>query len=255
MTPREWKFICETVTDEMSNHTKPFVTPLGTETDRDVRLVGSGSYVLHENHRFLLTCEHVARVQPIHYRFHGSEDVFEHGGHWISDKHPIDSAFTLINNDAWEACSHQAQPIPFERLPQRHAPTTPEEILFVRGYAGENARYAFGVHQTNCTGYATQEKQSSGDDQIFEIFWEPECTQLISHPPSDAEQEIKFEDAGGFSGSLVWNTRYLEVTQQGHQWIPEHAVITGILRRWDQDTKTLLAWRVEHLRDWILNQL
>ncbi len=207
-------------------------------------MVGSGSYVLRENHRLLLTCEHVARVQPIHYRFHGSEDVFEHRGQWTSDKHPIDSTFALIGDDAWEACSHQAQPIPFERFAQRHAPTNPAEILFVRGYAGENARYAFGVHQTNASGYATQEKPNSGDEQIFEILWEPENTILTNQTSPEAACEIKFNDAGGFSGSLVWNSRYMEMTEQGHKWTPEHAVITGMLRRWDQDTKTLLAWRI-----------
>ena len=64
-------------------------------------------------------------------------------------------------------------------------------------------------------------------------------------------ETLKFENACGFSGSLVWNTRYLEVTRQNLEWSPEDAVVTGLLRRWDQETKTLLVWRVEHLRMWL----
>ena len=107
------------------------------------------------------------------------------------------------------------------------------------------------MHQTNGTGYCSQEKANTGDKEIFELFWEPDKTEVSSQTLPEASAEMKFEVAGGFSGSLVWNTRYLEVSRQGCQWSPEDAVVTGLLRRWDQDTKTLLVWRVEHLRSWI----
>jgi hypothetical protein len=40
----------------------------------------------------------------------------------------------------------------------------------------------------------------------------------------------------------------LEVQAAGGQWTPDDAVVTGLLRRWDTGTKTLLVFRVEHLR-------
>ena len=100
-------------------------------------------------------------------------------------------------------------------------------------------------------GYCTQEKKGTGDAQIFELFWEPEHTQVTSGTSAAARDEVKWADARGFSGSLVWNTRYLEFTGQGLAWSPEDAVVSGLLRRWDEDTKTLLAWRVEHLKTWL----
>ncbi|WP_156668673.1 hypothetical protein [Rhizobium aegyptiacum] len=251
MNPQQWKTTCDQVADAMLVHTRPFVTPLGTEDDRNVRLVGTGTYVAHENRRFLLTCEHVAHVQPMHYRLYGNDDVFEHQGPWIMERHPVDAAFAPISAPAWAACSHQAQSVPYERFAQLHAPIERAEILFFRGFSGENARYAFGVHQTNGSGYATQEKDNTGDAGIFELFWEPKKTRFTSRTTPEATAEMKFEDAGGFSGSLVWNTRYLEVTRQGGQWTPADAVVTGLLQRWDTATKTLLAWRVEHLRAWL----
>lgn len=251
MTPQQWKVICDRVADAMLAHTRPFVTPLGTETERDVRLVGTGSYISRERRCILLTCEHVAIVQPMHHRFYGSDDVFAHPGPWTVEKHPFDTAFAPISDPAWAACSHQARVVPYERFALRHALDDRAEIMFFRGFSGDNARYAFGIHQTNGTGYATQEKENSGDDQIFELFWEPEKMELTSQTSLEAANDMRFEDAGGFSGSLVWNTRYVEVTRQGDTWTPEDAVVTGLLQRWDKDTRTLLAWRVEHLRAWL----
>ena len=251
MTPTQWMAINNSVSDAMLAHTKSFGTPLGTQTNTTVRLIGSGAYVAREDRRLLLTCEHVAREQPIHYRFHGSEDVFEHRGAWTVDRHPIDAAYAIIDDAAWTACAHRASTIPYGRFAPVHRIVEPAELLFFRGYAGENAHYAFGVHETNATGYCTQEKKGTGDAEVFELFWEPQHTKFTSGTSSEAQAEIKFDDARGLSGSLVWNTRYLEVTEAGRTWSPNDAVVTGLLQRWDQQTKTLLVWRVEHLRRWL----
>lgn len=89
------------------------------------------------------------------------------------------------------------------------------------------------------------------DPQIFEIFWEPENTQFSAGTSDDVRAKVRFNDPGSFSGSLVWNTRYLEITNAGESWSPEDAVVTGMLRRYDSNTATLLALRVEHLREWL----
>jgi hypothetical protein len=124
----------------------------------------------------------------------------------------------------------------------------------VRGFAGENAGYGFGIHQTNASGYCSQEKAGTGDTQIFEVFWEPNNTAYSQGTSEEARPNVKFEDARGLSGSLVWNTRFVEVTSKGGVWSPEHAVVTGLLRRWDEATRTLLVWRVEHLSAWLASK-
>ena len=232
-------------------HTRPFVTPLGTETPDVVRLVGTGSYVRRKGRRSLLTCEHVARYPPMHYRFCGSDNVFEHRGPWIMEGEPVDAAFAPISDTAWQSCPHQAIAISYTRFAARHQIVQQAELLFFRGYSGENAHYAFGVHQTNGSGYCSQEKQKTGDNKIFEMFWDPDRTEVTSGTEVEARAETKFEDPSRFSGLLVWNTRYIEVTSQGRQWTPECAVVTGLLQRWDPATTTLLVWRVEHLRAWL----
>lgn len=132
----------------------------------------------------------------------------------------------------------------------RHQIAQQEELLFFRGFAGENAPYAFGVHQAIASGYCSQEKfvETPQDRSIFEMFWEPGEIRFTS---DTAEEAVKAQDAGGFSGSLVWNTKYLKCRNAGREWVPDQAVVTGLLRRWDTATKTLLVWRVEHLRAWL----
>ena len=65
------------------------------------------------------------------------------------------------------------------------------------------------------------------------MFWDPSKTQHTAATSQEAREAVKFSDPRGLSGSLVWNTRYLEVTQAGGTWTPNKAVVTGLLRRWD----------------------
>ena len=250
-TAEDWVRISDQVTKEMTKFTQPFVTPLGSQSADDVWLVGTGSYVMLREQRAIVTCEHVARQQPINYRFFGNDAVFEHQSPWCMDPHPIDAGLAIISDSAWHAVTHSAQEIPIERFAQRHRSLDQAELLFFRGYAGVNAHYAFGIHQTNGSGYCSQEVKDSGDAQIFEMLWEPKRTQFTTNTTPDARTEMKFDDPHGFSGSLVWNTRFLEVQAVGRQWTPEEAVVTGLLRRFDPATKTLLVWRVEHLLAWL----
>lgn len=255
MTPDEWARICSEVADAMTAHTRPFVTPLTSSSDWGVHLVGSGSFVMFEGRCILLTCEHVRARGGGDYLLYGSEDdVPKHPGPWSEDDRPsLDVAIAEMSDPLWNATRHSAMSIPYGRFASKHQPVQKEELLFFRGFAGENARYAFGMHEANGTGYCSQQKQVSdaSDPSMFEIFWQPQEAKFALGAKDEARRAIKFDDPGGFSGSLVWNTRYLECQKDGRAWTPESAVVTGLLRRWDPDTKTLLVWRVENLRDWL----
>lgn len=253
MTPHEWAQRSSAVADAMKEHTRPFVTPLTSSTEEAVRLEGSGSFVTYKGRRVLLTCQHVREQGGVDYRFDGSDAVFKHPGPWIEDPLPsVDVAVAELGDARWTATSHTSVPVPYERFAHRHQISQPEELLFFRGFAGENARYGFGEHQANASGYCSQEKHTdTPDPYIFEILWEPLETRFTSGTGEETRNVMRAQDAGGFSGSLVWNTRYLECLSAGREWTPDCAVVTGLLRRWDTGTKTLLAWRVEHLRAWL----
>jgi hypothetical protein len=251
VTSEEWNAAKHRVTDEMRSFSEPFVSPLTVETPETIRLEGTGSYVQRTNGRLLLSCEHVAREQPIHYRFNGSDATYEHPGPWTMDRHPFDVAFARITDRQWAVMQHRAESIPSTKFADLHRISHKEELLFFRGYAYENSAYGFGQHDANGTGYCSQEVAGAGDDQLFELFWDPQQGQITTGTTAEAASAMSFDDPGGFSGSLVWNTRYLEMTAAGKAWSPEDALVTGLLRRWDDKTKTLLVWRVEHLSAWL----
>ncbi len=87
--------------------------------------------------------------------------------------------------------------------------------------------------------------------EVFEIFWEPGMAAFTARTSDETKANMKVEKPPGFSGALVWNTRFWEVSASGREWRPDDAVVTGLLRRWDRDTKTLLVLRVEHLQEWL----
>lgn len=253
MTPQQWAKVCNDVADAMKIHTRPFVTPLAASTEDEVKPVGTGSYIMFEGQRLLLTCQHVRGEGGVDYRFYGSDDVFKHPGPWVEDPRPsVDVAVAAMSDAQWNATSHSGSLVPYERFAPKHQIGQQEELLFFRGFAGENAPYAFGVHQATASGYCSQEKSIEvPDPAIFEMIWEPLKIALTSGTEEAVRNTVKAEDAGGFSGSLVWNTRYLDCLNAGREWTPDQAVVTGLLRRWDTATKTLLVWRIEHLRSWL----
>jgi len=161
-----------------------------------------------------------------------------------------DIAYHQVASSAWSATAHRAVAIPFDRFAAEHRLDRPEELIFLMGFAGENSHYGFGQHDAYGSGYLSQQKPAVGTD-IFEMLWVPGAARFATGTSDQAKANMAVNDARGFSGSLAWNTRYLEVISQGGQWTPLNAVVTGLVRRWDPDTQTLLVWRVEHVRAWL----
>lgn len=99
--------------------------------------------------------------------------------------------------------------------------------------------------------FATQQPEGTGSPDLLELFWEPEKTTLATRGDGTPTPAIKFQSPGGLSGSLVWNTRILEVTQAGRNWTPEDAVVTGLLKRLDEKTKILLVLPADQFWPWL----
>jgi hypothetical protein len=168
---------------------------------------------------------------------------------------PLDVAFAPIRNEIWNAEPHGALTIPTGRFAAKHDPIR-DELLFFRGFAGENAHYGFGIHEANATGYCSQEPHASPiAPELFEITWKPKKMEFTSDTSDEMRDKIKHNDPGGLSGSLVWNTRYVEKYAAGEMWRQEDAVITGLLQRHVVERETVVALRVEYLRAWLEPQL
>lgn len=250
MNPFEWSRIIEVVTEGMRSHTRPFASPISTSNEQTVRHRGSGTFVTVKGQRILLSCEHVMRIKPVEYRMFGSDTVY-----WlatvIEETAPGDLAFGPVPDEVWRSNSH-AEAVALERFAERHAPADKAELMFLRGYAGENSGYGFGVLETNGTGYCTQVNAiDSADNRRFDILWDADKVQYTSETTLNERMAVKALDPHGLSGSLLWNTRYIETTSKGGQWLPEASGVTGLVDRWDPDAKTLLVHRVEFVRQWL----
>jgi hypothetical protein len=128
-------------------------------------------------------------------------------------------------------------------LPAKCHSPVPNELLFFRGIAGENVAYMSGLRaEVILTGYCSQEKRHTGDAGIFEVLWDPTQITKTSGTSEEVRDRVKHDHPGGFSGSLVWNTRFVEHGCDLSRWRPIDAVVTGLLRRYDVGTGTLLAW-------------
>jgi hypothetical protein len=235
----------------MKTYTRPFISPLSTEREDNVRHVGTGSFLNWAGKTLLLTCEHVGAEGQINFSFLGSDSVLATTRPFKSDR-ALDAAFVAVSDEQWNAFPHHAMPIPSACVGGQHKPTRREELHFFHGFAGENSRYGSGVLDSSASAFVTQQSADAVEDErIFELLWEPEGITFVESTSIEVRKSVRYTDPGGFSGSLVWNTHYLEVTSTGHQWTPECAVVTGLLKRWDTGTKTLLVTRIEHLRRYL----
>jgi len=248
MTPKEWDAICDNITDRMRRHTRPFVTPLSYRTGPYRKLAGTGTYVARDGQHLVLTCEHVTRLGNLEQRFFRSTTDHRVQEPFIAKPEP-DVAWSIVPDDMWNGARDVSKAVPYERFALKHHVVDTAEPLFFRGFACENAHDDLVKFHTHGSGYSSQQKQEAEHStRIFEMIWDPEKAKITSKTTRKARSVMKFRDPRGFSGSLVWNTRSLEVMQSGRKWRSPDAVITGIAHRYDSATKTLLVLRVEHLR-------
>ncbi|WP_375778021.1 hypothetical protein ACE103_01280 [Bradyrhizobium sp. ma5] len=233
------------VTDLMKLHTRPFVAIMaGAE-------IGTGTFIERAGTK-ALTCAHVAAFNPDAHYVDPTGSTVIHPGIWCTElDHTVDAAFAPIADGEWNKIAARARQLSMARFAQRHEPVA-SELLFFRGIAGENAPYvgSFGARAI-LSGYCSQEKQGSGDSNIFEMLWKPGGATVTAGTSEEARNQVMYDDPAGFSGSLVWNTRFVESGCDLTKWTPDDAVVTGLLRRYDEATGTLLAWRVEHLLAWL----
>lgn len=245
MNTAQWFALCDNVADIMKVHTRPFVPILaGAE-------VGTGTFVDRDGPS-VLTCAHVAKFDPHAHFVDDSGSTEIRPSTWRSDPSvSVDAALAPIDAGEWGNVSGRAQTLSLSRFAKSHSPVQ-DELLFFRGVAGENVTYvgAFGA-DVILTGYCSQEKRHTGDANTFEVLWEPRQITKTSGTSEEVRDRVKHDHPGGFSGSLVWNTRFVEQGCNLSKWKPGDAVVTGLLRRYDAATGTLLAWRVEHLLDWL----
>jgi len=234
-----WRLMSDAVADQMTVFTRPYVSILAGGTVGMYTDIGTGTFIKKDEVQ-LLTCEHVARFNPSAYFLDGHGSLQLQPGTWkIEADTSKDVALAPVPAEEWGKVGARAHPLPTSKFAPHHRPVE-HEILFFRGIAGENANYIgnFGVDAI-ISGYCSQEKLDSGDQQIFEMLWCPAETSVTSSASDEVRTRVKYDNPAGFSGSLVWNTRFVELGCNLQKWSPSEAVVTGILRACKKPTESV----------------
>ncbi|WP_288491889.1 hypothetical protein [uncultured Pseudomonas sp.] len=245
--------------EQFSDFVEPFISAISLIKPDDERAPpgdhhGTGSFFLLDDVRLLITCEHVANV-PANVILGMTQYRAEHAisipGIFSTSEYPVDIAAIHIPDRNWGRVSHAARCVELNMLSKRHEPVD-GEYLFVYGFPGEDAVVGFGehshrglgvfLHEIEFSSVTVDEEPKPVEPHHFFIPYSPNHARLLEGSNSVLSR------AEGMSGSLVWNTRYTEVTSQGEEWRPEDARVTGVL--WGHSSKVgaLVVTKIEYLR-------
>ncbi|MCW8281568.1 hypothetical protein K7A42_11760 [Agrobacterium sp. InxBP2] len=250
-----WKQQVDLLTDIMNKWIAPCVTPLTASNEHSVNYKGTGTFVSLDDKIFVLTARHVADEHADDILFHGSDQPVKLPDQYIRAPGSLDSAILPIPAELWQGMEHEAQAIQFEWFAGKFDPF-PQEVYFFRGYAGENAQYAFDINQTSATGYCTQINADFTDDtRFFYLLCRPSEIEFTSGTSDEAQENMKKEKANGFSGSLVWETGLSKAMAENRQWKAEDAKIVGQVVNWDQNNYQLVVRRIEDVNKWLLEEV
>jgi hypothetical protein len=193
---------------------------------------GTGYYIELLQQRYLLTNEHAAQAltqNSLGYQFLDDECVYRATNPFQAYEWPFDVAVSRIDPQTWTNRPHASAPVPEDKWALAHAPVD-GEILFLKGFSGSQSRFLFGSLFSNATSYGCQQIPLPADDQRFDsrfhfaVDYRPDrATPLdgrdLPNPP-------------GFSGSLVWNTRFVERSINNGPWSVDCAQVTGLVWGW-----------------------
>jgi hypothetical protein len=257
---KQWEGLVAQVDQRMQEFTKPFVTPISRvvrETDGEHgELVGTGNYIELLSGKYLLTNEHVARAMErnsLAHQFLGCDTVFQVTNAFLTFPLPFDVGLSVLDPNVWNHEEHESSAIPESKWTLAHGGAD-GELFFFKGYAAEGSSFHFGHLITNATSYTCQEVPLPPDDRFhnrfhFALDYRPD----LAIPLGDNNPGLP--DPHGFSGSLVWNTRFVELGCNIDAWSPSDAVVTGLVWGWPSSAACLVATRAEFVRSIILRAL
>jgi len=236
----------DSVVTEMYDFVDKYVAPINFFPRGDPRNPpgdqwGTGWLVEGPNGPILATCEHVAIKQSqgqLGYSCHGSECGISVGSQFSLHPFPLDFANADISK-TFRRLEHKGECTTINHYAVSHCPVK-DEYLYAYGFPGEDALAGFGQHEVKGMGVFLREVEfdPANFPQIpvpvkgthICCAWNTElATPLVGTTGS-------LSLPNGMSGSPLWNTRYIEVTQAGGVWTPSEARITGIV--WGHSAKT-----------------
>lgn len=251
-TEDEWNQAVPKVVAAMTKHLQPYRTPVFKHCDDHGTGWGSGSYISLGSRVFILTNEHVAEArrqsQILTHKFVDDEIIRPIAGNHSEMPWPYDLALLPVKDDDW-ASEHGSRAIGLERMGFAHTPV-PGELFTFSGFSGQQTAFHFDTLFAKATCSTAREVALPPDDRFnnrfhFGLDYRPDlATNVLSDDPLPLPP--------GFSGSTVWNTRFVEAKMSGSAWTPDLALVTGVVWGWPSSVGCLVATRVEYIRSFLL---
>lgn len=253
---KEWDRHCARVAWEMIENVGRFSTPISLSlyADQVGKHLGTGSYHDVLGVRLLLTCEHVLRhrgANNLAHRLLGHDPYVVLNGVSSGTEGTIDAAIALISADKWGDIRHASQAVPLSRWDIAHRPVA-SELFFVHGYALENSQFIYDDVRTDGAAYVCLQASLPAHRDIDDRFHFALEYRRDAAKPAFGDRGLP--DPHAMSGSLVWNTRFVEAGLAGRKWLPSDAVVTGLLWSWPEG-RCIVATRIEYVRAFVLSAL
>lgn len=213
---------------------------------------GTGSFLKLGERIFILTNEHVARARSTIRLLHQLHDqdgsLYPIFGESPSFGWPLDVALLPVNQELWDRPGHLAKAITTDMIAPSHEPVPQEYFTFI-GFSGQYSRFAFGTLSTPGTSSTAREVRLPEGDGLkgrfhFGINYKPDSAYNIVGSRG-------LPSPHGFSGSTVWNTRFVETRMAGQRWTPECARVTGVVWGWPSTNSSVVATRSQYVLGFI----
>jgi hypothetical protein len=238
---------------QMAAYTRQFICALYYVIDKERgALAGSGSFLYLNGESYILTAGHVAKESKT---FQGLAHSTSYGERptYISNpykclEHPLDLA--LVKIDPTFFASGEKTYLRAAQLAST-SDGVDSDLLFLHGFPGEKSKpvyllrgvfsetLPYGGFTGSCTKYC---------------WFDPKLHIALHYASKgmiDASgKEAKWIDPHGLSGSALWKTN--RAGTPARTWSPEMARIVGVVFAHDDKAESLIATRIEVVRDFLL---
>lgn len=239
--------VAQQVYQRMQKFTLPCITAIAKVLgEKEGEFVGSGSFMVFNGDVFLVTAEHVSRESQAKPSLAAA---FSNGENKLCQK--VTSKFFIdVNLDIAIAKVNLERPpasacLPCPRFLIAEQAGGLDDLLFVQGFPGEYGKFSiFGpclvLRPLPWGSRLTKPTWEGFDPNIhFAMGFNTRYAEYADRSPATLPNPPK-----GMSGSMVWNTRRLEV---GESWKPSDARAIGVIHRWDPDGRCLIGTRIEYV--------
>jgi hypothetical protein len=236
----------------MNDYIEGFCVPIVKRHHDHGEAWGTGSFLRLGSRIFILTNEHVARARNeirLLHQLHDQEGfLYPIFGESLSFGWPLDVALLPVNQELWERPGHLAKAITEDMIALTHAPVSQEFFTFI-GFSGQYSGFSFGTLSTPGTSSTAREVKLP----------EGSCLKRRFHFGINYKPDSSYNVVGsrglprphGFSGSTVWNTRFVESRMAGEAWTPECARVTGVVWGWPSAIGCIVATRSQYVRSFL----